>query len=509
MRNPSRTCPLAIAAVSLVALTSCAHGRAPSPDATTANTGALPQPLGAGHQQLAAGVHVLDLVSREKPGTGPAHLPRIAITLPAGWFNYDGWAMNDGGDLSVGFWDVDKVYATPCRWQSKPMIDPGRTVDGLGSALTRRPLRNASTPTDVTLGGFHGKYLRWSVPPHIHLAKCDQGYFESWTALGWSTDRWEQGPGQVGRIWILNVHGQRLVVDANYLPSATTEDRAELNRIVHSIRFGRTTSASAVTGVAHESGRGTVRNGEWIAYSTAPAGQQTRRWANYGHPGSDVFIVHAGGQPKLVAGRGSGTIWNVCPAFSPNGRMLAFGRKAPGGQAIIVVGVTRDGTIGAPNVALKVPGSQARCPKWSSDSSRLAYVDRSGKIVVRALDGSTRHRKAGDPTLHDFEGHRRKLASPTGDLVARLSNSGIVVSQPDDSDRRVLRDSPPSYAIGGWSPDGRKLLVMQDVGGGFRMRAVSVDPPFVSTTVVAVVPVNGSRSWPGYGDVSWQPIPRH
>jgi hypothetical protein len=50
--------------------------------------------------------------------------------------------------------------------------------------------------------------------------------------------------------------------------------------------------------------------------------------------------------------------------------------------------------------------------------------------------------------------------------------------------------------------------MMRDVGGGFMMRAVSVDIPYPSTTVVPYVRVNGDRSWPGHGDVSWQPLPR-
>ncbi|HJQ52024.1 MAG TPA: hypothetical protein VJ838_16120 [Gaiellaceae bacterium] len=47
---------------------------------------------------------------------------------------------------------------------------------------------------------------------------------------------------------------------------------------------------------------------------------------------------------------------------------------------------------------------------------------------------------------------------------------------------------------------------MKDVGD-VSMRAVSVDPPFRSETVVAFAPVNNPRAWPGYGDVSWQPFP--
>ncbi len=39
------------------------------------------------------------------------------------------------------------------------------------------------------------------------------------------------------RLWILDVGGQRLVVDAWYLPTATAQGRAELENVVDSIRF--------------------------------------------------------------------------------------------------------------------------------------------------------------------------------------------------------------------------------------------------------------------------------
>lgn len=64
-----------------------------------------------------------------------------------------------------------------------------------------------------------------------------QGFFESWTANGWASDRYQQVPGQVDRLWILDVDGQRLVVDAWYLPAATAQDLAELAEVVDSIRF--------------------------------------------------------------------------------------------------------------------------------------------------------------------------------------------------------------------------------------------------------------------------------
>lgn len=52
-----------------------------------------------------------------------------------------------------------------------------------------------------------------------------------------SSDRYQQEPGRVYRLWILDVGGQRHVVDAWYLPTATAQGRAELENVVDSIRF--------------------------------------------------------------------------------------------------------------------------------------------------------------------------------------------------------------------------------------------------------------------------------
>jgi hypothetical protein len=238
----------------LATVVGCGAGVGRSGAPATSNTTAYTakKPLGAGHQRLDRGTQVLDLSSRarEHTGLGRSHLPKIALTVPDGWFNYDGWALLKGRGVSpllVGFWDVAGVYPTPCKWAGKPLIDPGRSVDGLASALARQPRRNATAPTDVSLGGFRGKYLRWSVPTDIafdekHRSKalfpgCDEQTFQSWTANGWAGDRYEQAPGQVDMLWILNVHGERLVVDSSYLPEATAAERAELARVVHSIRF--------------------------------------------------------------------------------------------------------------------------------------------------------------------------------------------------------------------------------------------------------------------------------
>ena len=141
--------------------------------------------------------------------------------------------------MAITFWDVDEVNAHPCRLKGSRMIQPGSTVADLSKTLTTVPLRDATEPVDIVVDGFQGMQLEWSVPADIDFSKCEDGYFESWTSAAgsWNTDRYQQGPGQVDRLWILDVDGQRLVVDAMYMPMTGAKDREELWQVMESIRF--------------------------------------------------------------------------------------------------------------------------------------------------------------------------------------------------------------------------------------------------------------------------------
>jgi hypothetical protein len=61
----------------------------------------------------------------------------------------------------------------------------------------------------------------------------------SWTGKGWASDRFHQGAGQVDQLWILDIDGSRLVIDAFSMPYATAEEREELLAVVESIAFER------------------------------------------------------------------------------------------------------------------------------------------------------------------------------------------------------------------------------------------------------------------------------
>jgi hypothetical protein len=255
-----------------------------------------------------------------------------------------------------------------------------------------------------------------------------------------------------------------------------------------------------------------VQNG-WIAYSTQPGFVQTSEtdWAE----GGDIYLVREGVDPRLIVERGAALKRNVCPQFSPDGSKLAYGELAGKAGSIVVLSVSRDGTVEEWR-RLAIPGasSDAPCPRWSSTGTRIAYLENSNSNVkVLDLDGRRVAPTEVDPTLPDFNprdpkmADRNALLAPDGTLRAVcVEDVGVVVGPPDGSaDREVSRSC--GYSIAAWSPDGSKLLVLSDGGRNASMAVVSVTEPrpLQHEYMAPFIPVNGARSFPGQGDISWQP----
>jgi hypothetical protein len=143
---------------------------------------------------------------------------------------------DDQAFMVVVFWpfpgELAEVYTDPCNW-STSIIDPpvGPTVDDLADALAAQAMRGDATPTDVTIGGYDGKYLEMSVPDDVVLADCDEGEFRSWAG------RYHQGPGQIDVVYILDVDGERQVLIAHRMPGVSTAEQAEQQAVVDSIAF--------------------------------------------------------------------------------------------------------------------------------------------------------------------------------------------------------------------------------------------------------------------------------
>ncbi len=169
--------------------------------------------------------------------------PSYSVQVPAGWSSDGAFvSRNPPSVMGLSVWDAIQVPTDPCRWSST-MITPGATVDDLVHALVAQRTRNASAPTEATLAGYKGVYLEWSVPAGmVDGENCD-----TWPDSGWrdfvsflgvaGSERYQQLAGQIDRLWVLDVNGQRLVVDATYSPDATDAQKTELGQVAELLRF--------------------------------------------------------------------------------------------------------------------------------------------------------------------------------------------------------------------------------------------------------------------------------
>jgi hypothetical protein len=75
-----------------------------------------------------------------------------------------------------------------------------------------------------------------TVPTDVVLADCDGRQFRAMLNDA-GGERSYQGPGQIGEWWILDIGGDRLLVNATHFPDASPQHRAELQQIIDSIQI--------------------------------------------------------------------------------------------------------------------------------------------------------------------------------------------------------------------------------------------------------------------------------
>ncbi len=206
--------------------TSQATTQAPTPAPTRAATTGTLSLTSGGPVPIAAGTYT----------AGDPFAVRVTFTVPAGW------AGNIGGPNAVFLGQADgpgglaftineQLYADPCH-SEKGFVTPtpGPSVDDLATALAHMPGLTATTPTAVTVGGYQGKQLTLTAP--ASASGCTDGSFGVWQLPQGATN--DLTPGEADRLWILDVAGQRLVIEAAETPgqaAATTEVQGVLDSI--------------------------------------------------------------------------------------------------------------------------------------------------------------------------------------------------------------------------------------------------------------------------------------
>ena len=210
--------------------------------------------------------------------------------------------------------------------------------------------------------------------------------------------------------------------------------------------FTQLTDASGV-----ETGPSLSPDGESFAYSSNARG------------GWDIYVQRVGGRnPVLVAGDSS--VDEVWPAYSPNGKQLAYNLR---GGGIFVVGAT-----GESPRRLTSFGSN---PAWSPDGRRIVFgteevvspynVNGSGGLWTVDVTG-------GEPNRldhPDVTALYQPAWSPSGKRIAFWATDGgqrdLETISADGGERVKLTNDPAIDWAPAWSPDGKYLYFASDRGG--------------------------------------------
>lgn len=165
-----------------------------------------------------------------------ADRPQAVVDVPEGWGRYRDFLLaGDGRGLGrwLGFWTVARVNTDPCTtWQvDEGWVDPGPGVDDLAQALVENSVGPVSGPEPVRVGGYSGVHLRITTPRA--RGGCDGT--TSWESL--TGDRSERHAASVDHLWILDVAGERLVLDAFYSAHERPADVRKLVRMAQGVTF--------------------------------------------------------------------------------------------------------------------------------------------------------------------------------------------------------------------------------------------------------------------------------
>jgi hypothetical protein len=129
------------------------------------------------------------------------------------------------------------LLSDPCKYIETD-VPVGPTVADFVDAVANHPILDTTTPVDVTLGGFSGKYFDLQMPADISMCDVEPGNPSSGPIFRpWEPGIYAQGPGHRWHLWVLDVDGVRVVVQSMDYAGTPEQRRAELQAMVDSIRI--------------------------------------------------------------------------------------------------------------------------------------------------------------------------------------------------------------------------------------------------------------------------------
>ncbi len=217
----------------------------------------------------------------------------------------------------------------------------------------------------------------------------------------------------------------------------------------------------------------------------------------------DGLIAFVGTQPGLglfVTNGDGKSLWfvledidvNYSPAWSPDGRQIAYTASINQGHEIRIVNPL--------NRAIRLPmtsGWGGYSPTWSPDGKQIAYVseqDGTPEIYVMDADGQHQRRLTRDTPAWSinpaWSPSGRYIAFETSNLHTRQIN--LIRSDGSDEHRLVTNGQEPA-----WAPNGRQLAFVIFEGNKHSIHVIDADGSHERTLVE-------NAEWPAWSPDSSQ-----
>lgn len=187
---------------------------------------------------------VLDTAHLYGPGRwgvtalGDPDAPVAVFDVPEGFQGHESWVWTDeqgpGEFAQLASWTPTRVPMDPCNpKKTSPPLGP--TAQDFARALTAQKLTTTTKPVPVTVDNHAGLYVELTTPARFDYKKCGPDGMQIYATD--VTDPRALGEPVTDRYWIMDVDGQRVVISAMTLPSATAETVAQITGMAKSMTF--------------------------------------------------------------------------------------------------------------------------------------------------------------------------------------------------------------------------------------------------------------------------------